>query len=58
MNTKGKWTNEALEDAMDVVENGTTSLKNQVGTKTYILFHCLITCMGKKNLRNLGQRVC
>jgi hypothetical protein len=27
MNTKGKWTNEALEDAMDVVENGTTSLK-------------------------------
>jgi hypothetical protein len=24
---KGKWTNEALEEAMDVIENGTTSLK-------------------------------
>ncbi len=58
MNTKGKWTNEALEDAMDVVENGTTSLKNQVGTKTYILFHCLITCTRKFFLRNLGQWVC
>ncbi len=25
--TKGKWTNEALEEAMDAIENGTTFLK-------------------------------
>jgi len=25
--TRGKWTNEALEEAMDAIENGTTSLK-------------------------------
>jgi hypothetical protein len=25
--TRGKWTNEQLEDAMDVVENGTISLR-------------------------------
>jgi len=25
---KGKWTNEALEEAMYVIENGTTSLKH------------------------------
>jgi hypothetical protein len=27
VNTKGKWTNKALKEAMDVVENGATSLK-------------------------------
>jgi hypothetical protein len=27
VNTKSKWTNKALEEAMDVIENGTTSLK-------------------------------
>jgi hypothetical protein len=25
--TRGKWTNEALEEAMDAFENGTTSLR-------------------------------
>jgi hypothetical protein len=25
MNTKGKWTNKTLKEAMDVIENGTTS---------------------------------
>jgi len=25
--TRGKWTNEALEEAMDAIENGTTLLK-------------------------------
>jgi hypothetical protein len=25
--TRGNWTNEALEEAMDVIENGTTSLR-------------------------------
>jgi hypothetical protein len=25
--TRGKWTNKALEKAMDVIENGTTSLR-------------------------------
>jgi len=27
VNIESKWTNEALKDAMDVVENGKTSLK-------------------------------
>ncbi len=27
VNTRGKWTNEALEEAMYVIENGTTSLR-------------------------------
>jgi hypothetical protein len=27
VNTESKWTNKALEEAMDVIENGTTSLK-------------------------------
>ncbi len=54
MNIKGKWTNEALDDNMDVVENGTTSLQKGVSTKTYTLSYCLITCMKKQDLRNLG----
>jgi len=29
MNTRGKWTNETLEEVMDVVENATTSLKKE-----------------------------
>jgi hypothetical protein len=37
MNIKGKWTNEAMDDNMYVVENGTTSLWKGVGTKTYTL---------------------
>jgi hypothetical protein len=54
MNTRGKWTNEALDDTMDVVENGTTSLQKGVGTRTYTLSHCLIICMKKQDLKNLG----
>jgi len=54
MNTKSKWTNESLDDAMNVVENGTTSLQKGIGTKTYTLSHCLITCTKKQDLGNLG----
>jgi hypothetical protein len=39
MNTKGKWTNETLDGAMDIIENGTTSLWKGLGIMTYILFH-------------------
>jgi phage terminase large subunit-like protein len=34
--TRSKWTNETLDDAMDIVENGTTSLWKGLGIRTYI----------------------
>jgi hypothetical protein len=58
MNTKGKWTNETLDGAMDIIENGTTSLWKGLGIMTYILFHWLITCTKKQDLGNLGKCVC
>jgi hypothetical protein len=45
--TKGKWTNEALKEAMDAIENGTTSLR-KASRHWNIPFTSLFDiCMGK-----------
>jgi hypothetical protein len=54
--TGGKWTNEALEEVMDVIENGTTSLRK--ANMHWNICHYLITCMEKQDLGNLDQQVC
>jgi hypothetical protein len=40
-NHQGKWTNEALEEAMDAIENGTTSLRKKVSRHYSIPFTSL-----------------
>jgi len=45
-NTKSKWTNEALEEAMDIVEGGIISLR-KANRHWNIPLHCLIMCMAK-----------
>ncbi len=45
-NTRSKWTNEALEEAMDIVEGGIISLK-KANRHWNIPLHCLIMCMAK-----------
>ncbi len=61
MNTRGKWTNEALDDAMNVVESETTSLQKGIGTRTYTLYilsHCLITCTKKNKIQETWVNGC
>jgi hypothetical protein len=58
MNTKDKWTNEALEEAMDTIENGTTSL-SKASTHCNIPFILLFNHLYKKTRsKKHGSRVC
>jgi hypothetical protein len=42
-----------MEEAMDAIENRTTSLRKASRHKTYLLPHHLIISMGKQDLGNL-----
>jgi len=53
--TRGKWTNEALEKAMDVIENGTTSLRKASKHWNIPLTSLFDHLCGKQDLGNLDQ---
>ncbi len=58
MNTKDKWTNEALEEAIDAVENGTTSLRKASKHWNTPLTSLSDHLYRKTKSTKLGPRVC
>jgi hypothetical protein len=55
--TKGKWTSEQLEEAMDVVENGTISLRKASKQWNISLTSFFNHLYGKTRTRELGPIV-
>ncbi len=52
--TRGKWTNEALEEAMDAIENGTNSLRKASRHQNIPLTSLFNHLYGKTRSRKLG----
>jgi hypothetical protein len=56
--TRGKWTNEALEEAMDAIENGTNSLSKARKHWNIPLTSLFNHLYGKTRFRKLGPATC
>jgi hypothetical protein len=54
INERGQWTNEALEETMDVIQRGTTSLKKASKQQTISLILLLNHLNGKTRFKKYG----